>query len=133
MNFYAVLGIPQDADEPTIRNAYRILARRYHPDRGVGSSPEKFRLVNEAYETLIHRERRQAYDVTLHRAERTGPIPTEPLAARREFFRREDPAVFGRFESLPRGGDSRSSHSIDDVLEDWLHSLDDWLSGPEWP
>lgn len=66
MNFYAVLGIPRDADDETIRGAYRILARRYHPDRGVGSSAEKFRQVNEAYETLIDNRSRNAYDLSLH-------------------------------------------------------------------
>ncbi len=38
MTFYAILGIPPDADEETIRTAYRALARQYHPDVGEGSS-----------------------------------------------------------------------------------------------
>ena len=65
MNFYAVLGISRDADDETIRSAYRLLARRYHPDRGAGSSTEKFRRVNEAYETLMDPGSRQAYDLSL--------------------------------------------------------------------
>jgi curved DNA-binding protein len=39
MAFYAILGIPPNADEETIRIAFRALARRYHPDVGAGSSP----------------------------------------------------------------------------------------------
>jgi DnaJ domain len=43
MNYYVVLGIAEDADEETIRSAFRALARRYHPDVGVGS-----RLLNSS-------------------------------------------------------------------------------------
>ena len=38
MTFYAILGVPRDADQDTIRNAYKALVRRYHPDAGAGSS-----------------------------------------------------------------------------------------------
>ena len=31
-NYYAILGVPVDADEDTLKRAYRQLARRYHPD-----------------------------------------------------------------------------------------------------
>ena len=65
MNLYDVLGVPRNADDETLRNAYRILARRYHPDRGLGSSAEKFRHVTEAYETLINPESRHTYDLSL--------------------------------------------------------------------
>lgn len=86
MNFYTVLGIPRDADEEMIRSAYRALARRYHPDRGSGSSTEKFRRVNKAYETLIHNARRQQYDLALARVER--PVPAT--------YPQEDPRVYGK-------------------------------------
>lgn len=56
MHLYTVLGIARDADDETIRSAYRILARRHHPDRGAGSSAEKFRKVNEACKTLLWQE-----------------------------------------------------------------------------
>jgi hypothetical protein len=38
-NYYAVLRVPEDADPAAIRHAYRVLAHRYHPDTGSGSSP----------------------------------------------------------------------------------------------
>jgi curved DNA-binding protein CbpA len=80
MNYYAILGIPEDADEETTRRAFRLLARRYHPDAGAGSSPEKFRQIVEAYETLRDPARRAAYDVALGRARRkTARTPVEPL------------------------------------------------------
>lgn len=42
MDYYVVLGIAEDADEETIRSAFRALPRRYHPDVGAGSSPVQF-------------------------------------------------------------------------------------------
>jgi curved DNA-binding protein CbpA len=52
MNYYVVLGIAEDADDQTIRSAFRALARRYHPDVGAGSSLIEFQRGREAYETL---------------------------------------------------------------------------------
>jgi molecular chaperone DnaJ len=36
MNYYVILGVPLDADDESIRHAFRVLARRFHPDAGVG-------------------------------------------------------------------------------------------------
>jgi len=62
MDYYLVLGVAEDADEETIRSAFRLLARRYHPDVGPGSSPVEFQRAREAYETLADPERRRCYD-----------------------------------------------------------------------
>ena len=73
MDYYVVLGIAEDADEETIRSAFRALARRYHPDVGAGSSPIEFQRAREAYETLADPERRRRYDRQL-RASRVQPV-----------------------------------------------------------
>ena len=78
MDFYAILGISTDADADAIRNAYRTLVRRYHPDAGPGSCPQQFRHVVEAYETLRDPARRQAYDLTLRRPHFAQATP-EPM------------------------------------------------------
>ena len=62
MHCCVVLGLAEDADEETIRSAFRALARRYHPGVGAGSSPLEFQRAREAYETLVHPERRRRYD-----------------------------------------------------------------------
>lgn len=62
-DYYAVLGIPRDADSDQIQQAFRGLARKYHPD--VNSDPaaeDKFKEVNEAYHVLIDPETRRRYD-----------------------------------------------------------------------
>ena len=79
MDFYEILGLGRDADDPSIRSAYRILARRYHPDSGIGSNADKFREAAEAYETLIDPNRRRAYDVSLRPPSRSEPVRVEPL------------------------------------------------------
>jgi DnaJ-class molecular chaperone len=91
MNFYAILGIPLDADDDAIRSAYRLLARRYHPDRGVGSSAEKFRQVNEAYETLIDPGSRESYDFSIRSVEPRIPIVVEPLVSQSGRFAAPQP------------------------------------------
>ena len=62
-DYYAILDIERGANEEEIRKAYRRLARRYHPDisREEGAE-ERFKDVNEAYQTLSDPEKRQAYD-----------------------------------------------------------------------
>ena len=62
-DYYAVLGVPRDADADTIKKAYRKLARQHHPD--VSKAPEaeaRFKDVAEAYATLKDPEKRAAYD-----------------------------------------------------------------------
>lgn len=87
-DYYAILGVPPDADEQTIKRAYRQLARRYHPDatlhradqpepaegiaqaepadeggaQAPASDTERFREIQEAYELLNDPQQREAYD-----------------------------------------------------------------------
>jgi molecular chaperone DnaJ len=63
-DFYAVLGVPRDADEGAIKKAYRKLAMECHPDRNNGdkSAEERFKVVTEAYEVLRDPDKRAAYD-----------------------------------------------------------------------
>ncbi len=63
VNYYAVLDLSENATEDDIRKAYRRLAKKFHPD--VNSSPDaqgRFVLIHKAYEVLIDRQQRFAYD-----------------------------------------------------------------------
>ena len=133
MNFYTVLGVPRDADEETIRGAYRILARRYHPDRGAGSSAENFRRVNEAYQSLTDPGSRRSHDLSLQRAERQVPVRVEPIMTKSGSFPLEDVGVFGRFAGAPQGDPFRASASFDESFDRWFYSLGDMLFNSEWP
>ena len=80
MNHYVILGVPVDADDESIRHAFRALARRFHPDAGAGSSGEKFHRIIEAYATLRDPARRAMYDRSLRLMPRSAPrLNVEPL------------------------------------------------------
>ncbi len=72
-DYYEVLGVPRDADENTIKSAYRKLARQYHPDvNRADDAEDRFKEVNEAYEMLSDADKRQAYDRFGHAATQGG-------------------------------------------------------------
>ena len=63
MDYYGVLGVSRDADQDTIRRAYRKLARQYHPDLNSDEdAEERFKELGEAYEVLSDPEKRERYD-----------------------------------------------------------------------
>lgn len=59
-DYYKVLGVNKTASQEEIKKAYRRLALQYHPDRG--GNQEKFKEVNEAYQTLSDVNKRSQYD-----------------------------------------------------------------------
>ncbi len=59
-NYYDILGVKKTASADEIKKAFRKLARKHHPD--AGGEEEKFKEINEAYETLSDKEKREAYD-----------------------------------------------------------------------
>jgi molecular chaperone DnaJ len=63
-DFYAALGVPKDADDATIKKAYRKLARTHHPDQNQGdpAAEARFKEIGEAYAVLSDAEQRQQYD-----------------------------------------------------------------------
>ncbi len=63
-DYYNILGVKRDASEREIKQAYRRLARKHHPDVNPGdkSAEAKFKEINEAYEVLSDKETRQKYD-----------------------------------------------------------------------
>lgn len=62
-DYYEILGVSRDADSSAIKSAYRKLARKYHPDvNKTKEAEEKFKDINEAYEVLSDKNKRQRYD-----------------------------------------------------------------------
>lgn len=63
-DYYRILGVERNADEKTIKRAYRRLAVQYHPDKNPGDqkAEERFKEINEAYEVLGDAGKRAKYD-----------------------------------------------------------------------
>lgn len=74
-NFYATLGLDRRCSPDQIRDAYRLLAKRHHPDLNQNSAEAagRTRALNEAYETLSDPVRRRAYDRELERSREAAP------------------------------------------------------------
>jgi len=96
-NYYAILGVPVDASNDTLKRAYRQLARRYHPDLAGANAAAatEMKRINRAYAVLSDPEKRQSYDTVIggvidfRRGTRPRPQP-----------QRFDPSVDGEFDGL---------------------------------
>jgi molecular chaperone DnaJ len=73
-DYYSVLGVGKGASDDEIKKAYRKLAHQYHPDKQ-GGDEAKFKEINEAYQILSDKQKRQQYDQygqTFEQAQRQG-------------------------------------------------------------
>ena len=79
-DYYELLGVSRKAVQKEIRQAYRKLARKYHPDLNPGdkSSEEKFKQVQEAYDVLSDSKKRQMYDQFGFETPGAGGMPGRP-------------------------------------------------------
>ena len=88
-DYYIVLGVSRDANLRKIKEAYRTVIKKYHPDiTQTEESTERFLEIREAYETLSNEERRRNYDEKLSRE--GSPLRVsrvrETIERRRHFF-----------------------------------------------
>ena len=69
-DYYEVLGVDKNADDAAIKKAYRVLAKKYHPDMNPGDkeAEKKFKEASEAYAVLSDPEKRKQYDQFGHAA-----------------------------------------------------------------
>jgi molecular chaperone DnaJ len=96
-NYYLILGVGRGADIGQIKKAYRQIAKKYHPDISRSDSNERFRELQEAYETLADVEKRRQYDRLLKNEEAPVRPPAPHVAPAPDVsqFQR-----FSRFESF---------------------------------
>lgn len=94
-DYYEILGVHRDADPREIKRAYRVAAKRRHPDTS-SESGEKFKELQEAYETLSDPVRRADYD--------------------RELAGRRPSVVFQDYDIAPRD----RPHGLFDFVEDFF-------------
>ena len=73
-DYYEVLGVEKNADDSAIKKAYRVLAKKYHPDMNPGDAEaeKKFKEASEAYAVLSDPDKRRQYDRFGHAAFEQG-------------------------------------------------------------
>ena len=73
-DYYEVLGVDKNADDATLKKAYRKLAKKYHPDVNPGDkeAEAKFKEATEAYSVLSDADKRRQYDQFGHAAFENG-------------------------------------------------------------
>ena len=112
-DYYDVLGIDRNADEKTIKKAYRKLAKKYHPDTNAGNpdAADKFKEVNEAYDVLGDPKKKKMYDQFGHAAFEAGADPGAGAGA----------GGFGGFQSGGNGSYQEfhfNGENMDDIFGD---------------
>jgi DnaJ-class molecular chaperone len=102
-NYYAVLEIDNFSNVEVIKNAYRRLAVKFHPDKNLSTTAhDKFIEINEAYNILVDYVKKSLYDeILIHQLNNINAITDEKLEEKRKIVK--DWILFERsklFESL---------------------------------
>ena len=125
-DFYEVLGVERKASDAEIKQAYRRLAMKFHPDRNTEDpqAEERFKEVKEAFEMLSDRQKRQAYDQFGH-----AGVDQQAGAGAAGFGDIFD-SVFGDIFGGGRGGGTRAYRGAD-LRYDLEMTLEDAVAGTE--
>lgn len=103
-NYYEILEISPKASKEIIDKAYKTLAKRYHPDANSVENKqwaeEKFKKINEAYEIISNKEKREEYDRELERQRNQQLIQSEDLKNRYEKLYEENQILKNQLANL---------------------------------
>jgi curved DNA-binding protein len=107
-DYYDTLGVSKSASEGDIKSAYRKLARQYHPDRNPGdkAAAEKFKGIQQAYDVLGDKAKREKYDQFGPNFEHMGSgFPSGWSTGGAGGYQNVDPSMFQSiFEQMMGGG-----------------------------
>ena len=119
-NYYETLGVSKSATSDEIKQAYRKMALKYHPDRGGDAETEKkFKEANEAYQVLSDTQKRKQYDQFGDAAFRQGGFNSANAGQGFGGFEGFD------FSNFSRGGQSSGfgfGGGINDIFEEFFGS-----------
>ncbi|MFV9875644.1 MAG: molecular chaperone DnaJ [Rickettsiales endosymbiont of Dermacentor nuttalli] len=109
-DYYTILGVSRDASTDKIKQSYRELAKKYHPDLNPGNkeAERKFKEVNEAYDVLKDEQKKAAYDRYGHNTFKQGAGGAAGFEDISDIFS----DFFGDFVGAGRAASNSSSHRI---------------------
>lgn len=112
-DYYEVLGVSRDADDATLKKAYRQLAKKYHPDMNPGDAEaeRKFKEASEAYAVLSDPDKRRQYDQFGHAAFEGGGAGGAGGFGGFDFSGADFSDIFGDIFGDFFGGGRRSGHT----------------------
>ncbi len=126
-NYYQILGVKREASEQEIKQAYRKLARKLHPDVNPGdkTAETRFKEVNEAYEVLSDKDKRAKYDLYgdqwqhadqfARAGSQRGPFQTNWQTREFRFEEGDLNSIFGDLFGMRGGGAFRRSRTSENL------------------
>lgn len=86
--YYEILGVQNDCSNDAIKKAYRVLIKKYHPDKSQQNNTEQIQLINKAYSVLKDPVKRNTYDNEIKRTNKTKFVSFEDVVEEaRQFYR----------------------------------------------
>lgn len=115
-DYYDILGVPANANNKNIKEAYRTLAFEYHPDRNKDNpaAAERMKRINEAYAVLSNQKKRSEYDTLREQFGASASGHYRQSHSDQDIFRGSD--VHQIFEEMAR---SFGFRGVDDIFKDF--------------
>ncbi|MEK6586748.1 MAG: molecular chaperone DnaJ [Nitrospirota bacterium] len=143
-DYYETLGVDRSVSDDDLKKAYRKLARQHHPDLHTGdqqkkTAEEKFKEINEAYETLSDQDKRKRYDTFGHAGAQQGGPGFDGFDFNRGGFGEVFNDIFEDFFGQARGGGAPRAERGNDLqynleveFEEAVYGKEAKLKIPRW-
>ncbi len=143
-DYYETLGVDRSVTDDDLKKAYRKLARQHHPDLHIGdqqkkTAEEKFKEINEAYETLSDQDKRKRYDTFGHAGAQQGGPGFDGFDFNRGGFGEVFNDIFEDFFGQARGGGAPRAERGNDLqynleveFEEAVYGKEAKLKIPRW-
>jgi len=127
MNYYEILEVSPNASKEIIDKAYKTLAKRYHPDANSVEkkqwAEERFKKINEAYEIISNKEKREEYDRELESQRNQQLIQSEDLKRSYEKLYEENQILKNQLTNLTVKNTYENSNREEAIYNDMQNQI----------